>query len=326
MGTETGPEHATIPFDPSRRDLGVVAGFDGSPNAEVALQWAAGQAARRDAPLTVISAYRAAFPVYSTYAALPVDPENEVKKRQAETLLEGAAKQLEDHPGPITFLTVEGDSVGALIDVSARARLMVLGARGRGGFLGRILGSVADALPAHAQCPTVVVPAAHEGSAADGGPAAAATADGPVVVGVDGSPHGRRAMLHAAQEAALLEAPLQVVMALPPPDSGEFWYPVLSRNTTELVETRRAELQDELEAEVAWLGGHVPGITASSEVRVGAAAGVLAEVTRTARLTVLGTRGRGALTSAVIGSVSRAVLHGAEGPVMVVPALHDERL
>ncbi|MGP9538566.1 universal stress protein [Brachybacterium sp. AOP43-C2-M15] len=314
MSTEAQPEPPDIPFDLSRRDLGVVVGFDGSPHAEVALSWAAGVAARRDAALTVLSSYRVAFPVYSTYAAFPPEPESEALKRHAEALLEAAAEQLAGHPGEVSYVSVEGDSVGALIDASRNAQLMVVGARGRGGFLGRILGSVADALPGHAECPTVVVPAG------------AALSDGPVVVGVDGSPHGRRAMLHAAEEAAERGAVLSVVIALPPPDSGEFWYPVLSQNHSELIESRRAELRDELEGEIAWLTGHVPDLDVTGEVRVGQAAGVLQDAARSAQLTVVGTRGRGALTSALLGSVSRATLHGAEGPVMVVPPLQDDRM
>src|SRR5699024_3144606 len=106
-----------------------------------------------------------------------------------------------------SYLAVEGDSVGTLVDSSVRAQIVVVGARGRGGFLGRVLGSVSTALPAHAHCPTVVVPGdAHGG-------------DGPVVVGVDGSHNARRAALHAAREAVDLGTPLVLLTALQTPDS-----------------------------------------------------------------------------------------------------------
>src|SRR5699024_5214230 len=54
------------------------------------------------------------------------------------------------------------------------------------------------------------------------------------------------------------------------------------------------------------------------DVELGDPGDVLAARTRTAQLTVIGTRGRGAVRSALLGSVSREVLNRAQGPVMVV--------
>lgn len=314
MNTEVQPEHHSIPYDPAARDLGVVVGFDGSPNSETALGYGAAVAERRGIQLTVITTHRVPIPMYVTYAALPPDPDSEAQKQHAASVLEEAAKRLAEHPGEVSYLSAQGDSVGALVDASARAHLMVVGARGRGGFLGRVLGSVSTALPAYAQCPTVVVPPGAD------------EATGRVVVGVDGSSHGRRAALHAAQEAAERGAALLLLTALQPPDSGEYWFPLMPHETGEVIDRRRAEVQDRLEAEVAWVSGHVPGLEVTGEVRVGSPAAVLHDAEPTAQLTVVGSHGRGAITSALLGSVSRATLHVAERPVMVVPPLRDDRL
>lgn len=319
MSTETHPtdshlEQQTIPFDPAARDLGVAVGFDGSPNSELALAYAASVAARRRSPLTVITTYRAALPVYANYASLGAEPEDEARKQMAGQVLEAAAARLAEHPGEVSYLTIEGDSVGALVDASARAHLMVVGARGRGGFLGRVLGSVSTALPAHALCPTVVVPAGSEPST------------GPVVVGVDGSPHSRRAALHAAQEAAGRGTSLLLLTALQRPDGGEYWFPLRPDDVGEVVGRRRSELEEDLAGEAAWITQHVPGIEVSGEVREGEPSAILHDAEPAAQLIVVGSHGRGALKSALLGSVSRATLHGAGRPVMVVPPLHDARV
>lgn len=315
MNAETPSEPHTIPFDLAARDLGVLVGFDGSPNSEGALAYAARVAVRRELPLTVLTVYRVPMPVYTTYVALPAsEAEGEERKKAAAQLLEGAAKMLEGHPGKVSYLSAEGDSVGMLAEASARAQLVVVGAQGRGGFLGRVMGSVSTALPAHAQCPTVVVPPESE------------AVDGRVIVGVDGSSHGRRASLHAAREAVERGTSLLLLTALQPPDRGEYWFPMLPHETGELVDRRRTELEEQLEQEVQWLTGHVPEVQATAEVRVGSPASVLREAMPTTQLTVVGSHGRGAISSALLGSVSRATLHGAERPVMVVPPLRDDRV
>ncbi|ASK66337.1 universal stress protein UspA [Brachybacterium avium] len=313
MHTAAQPNHHSLPDDPTARDLGVVVGFDGSPNSALALDYGAAVAARRGRPLTVVTSYRPAIPGYPTDDELPPDPEDVARKRQAETVLDGAAERLTEHSGTVSYLAIEGDSVGTLADLSAKAHLVVVGARGRGGFLGRVLGSVSTALPAHAQCPTVVVPAEPE------------PGDGPVVVGVDGSQHGRRAAVRAAQEALERGTSLVLVTAMQTPDSGEYWFPLPPGDAVELVEEHRIELQDDLQREAARISEQVPGVEVTGEVRRGVAAAVLHDAGRGAQLVVVGSHGRGRVASALLGSVSRAMLHGARRPVMVVPPLAEER-
>lgn len=62
----------------------------------------------------------------------------------------------------------------------------------------------------------------------------------------------------------------------------------------------------------------VPGLRARGEARVGGAAAVLVEASRSARLVVVGTRGHGGLASALLGSTAVAVTSHAHCPVLVV--------
>jgi nucleotide-binding universal stress UspA family protein len=94
----------------------------------------------------------------------------------------------------------------------------------------------------------------------------------------------------------------------------------------QFLDRQREELAGVLEAEARALQERVPGSTVSGSVEIGDPVTLLVERSRTARLTVVGTRGRGRLLSALLGSVSRGLLERAEGPVMVVPDLDVSRI
>ncbi|GAB3180701.1 universal stress protein [Nesterenkonia halophila] len=318
MSRETPPARSAIAYDAAQRPLGVVVGFDGSENSRRALDHAAETARRRESPLTVVTAYHSSPPIYTTLAAVPEEPEAEVRRREVDAVLEAARKLLADHPGRVDYRAERGDSTGVLAELSGSAELVVVGARGRGGFLELVLGSVASALPSHAKAPTVIVPS-DEAAAAH-----AADAAGPVVVGVDGSSESRVAALQAAHAAAERGAELQLVMAAPSRDGLAQWYPNLVEE--QALAAQRKELETSLEAEASWLAHHVPEVTIRSSVEIGSSIPLLTDHSREAQLTVVGTRGRGAVAGTLLGSTSRGVLHHAHSPVMVVPALDDDRV
>ncbi|WP_120004204.1 universal stress protein [Nesterenkonia muleiensis] len=325
--SQVSAPQGTIPFAAEDRELGVLVGFDGSKHAFLALHYAARAAQRGEVPLTVVSAYTIPVGVYTALAALPDAQEARVKSQIAQSTLDEAREYLKDYPGKVTYRAEGGDAAGVLVELSERAQLVVVGARGRGGFFGRLLGSVSSALPAHAKCPTVVVPRHYSVPDATGPERfAPMVSDAPVVAGIDGSHSSRLAALIAAQAAEGRGVALQLLVALPPVDRSLMWYPDLVLGDEELVERRKAELSGELRAEVDWVQGHFPDLEINAVVEVGEATAVLSAATRTAQLTVVGTRGRGGLASSLLGSVSRSALYNAEGPVMVVPDIEDSRL
>lgn len=301
-------------------DLGILIGFDGSEHARDALLYAARAAQRAGAQLTVVNAYTIPPMVYGVPAEFSVEDSLEV---HARAILDEAREQLDGYPGKVTYLIERGDAAGVMVGLSSEARLAVVGARGRGGFVGRILGSVSSALPAHSHCPTVVVPAGYAEGAPLGPERFAPSQDGsPVVVGVDGSDRSRVAALVGAKVATARSAPLVLSMTVPPPESFNPWYPGAGINS-EATMSRLQELEGEIEQEAAHLRELFPSLRTTVRVELGDPVEALAEGSATAQLTVVGTRGHGRVVSTLLGSVSRGVLLRATGAVMVAPTPHD---
>lgn len=309
--TDTQTERA-----PLQNELGVLVGFDGSELATLAVRYGASEAQRLNAALTVVSAYTLPTMIYPNLASMPPEREDEVSKIGAENTLSEAVELLRDYPGPISFRTAAGDAAGVLVSLSADAEVAVVGARGRGGFIGRMLGSVSTALPAHSHCPTVVVPRHGTHSGQSGG---RGQSEGSVVVAVDGSAAGAVALDTAARVAASRGADLEIVSVLPTGEEWLYWYPELELNA-EVSVRRQKQLEAILEKDALRLKEQFPDLPIITSVPLGDPKDVLAQISARAQLTVLSTRGRGAVRSALLGSVSRTVLNRAEGPVMIVPS------
>lgn len=327
MNSDVRTAAGTIPFDPTRRRLGVVVGYDGSEQGTLALHYAARAAQRRGSTLTVVTCFSVSPMVYGTLAAIPEKSEREVKHDAAEQVQAAAHEYLKDYPGEVEYRLEQGDAAGVLVDLSSYAQLVVIGARGRGGFIGRLLGSVASALPAHATCPTVVVPRAYQARDSEGEDRFDPVQDDrPVIVGVDGSSQSRIAALQAAQAAVDRGTSLRMTMALPSLEGWFIWYPELARQEDQATAQRKTELEKSLEAEARWVQKHHPSLRITVTVVAGDPVETLQHETGQGQLTVVGTRGHGGFVGALLGSVSRGALLKAEGPVMVVPYLEDERL
>lgn len=316
-----------IPYTPETRRLGVVVGFDASDQGARALHYAAVEALRRELPLTVISAFTVPRAVAGYVDSAAEITGDSLARRGAEEVLDEAREQLHGYPGQVEYRVEHGDAAGVMIARSEKATHTVVGGRGRGGFVGRLLGSVSSALPAHSHCPTTVINRRYDPDLIGGATRFTARPDHrPVIVGVDGSDHGRVAALHAAEAAVSRATSLQLLLALPPIDSSVHWYSSRSAKEAGITEQELQGLQERLDGEARWLGRHFPDLSIEGVLEEGSAAHVMIGATERAQLTVLGTRGRGGITSALLGSVSRSVLIDAHGPVQVVPLLADKRL
>lgn len=310
---------------------GIVVGVDGSDHGQCALVWAAREAERRRRPLHIVTAY--SVPIFAAsgldggYATV----DDSVIREGAEAIIQQAMDKVAGYNIDVEASVENGDASGVLLEMSETAELLVFGTRGRGGFVGRLLGSVSSALPAHAKCPTVTVPLVCSdrlGETTEDKRVRAEQAqeghkrvENVVVVGVDGSEQARVAVLEAADQAERLGATLRVICAVPQFSGSLAWVPAPMDR-----QAMFADIREQLEAGKAWLKSHYPNLTVESDVKDGSAIDVLVDASRHAELVVVGTRGRGGFTGMLLGSTSDGVLHHTKGPVMVVPDRDDPRL
>jgi nucleotide-binding universal stress UspA family protein len=137
----------------------ILVGIDGSEGSRRALRWAAAEARQWQAHLSVVTAWSyPAAAVSPTYGA--VAPAEEMHARQEELGRKVLAEEGLEDPQDlrVSLRVVEGPAAPSLIRAAEDADLLVVGARGVGGFMGLVLGSVSQHCVGHAPCPVVVVP------------------------------------------------------------------------------------------------------------------------------------------------------------------------
>ncbi|MET7423696.1 universal stress protein [Dactylosporangium sp. NPDC005555] len=137
----------------------VVIGIDGSHNADAALRFAFEQASSAGIGLTAVLAHRWPGSARHTEDLLPLTHgAGDLREEEQRILARSVAGWRERYPDvDVRTTTVRGRAAEVLVDLSAGARLLVVGSRGRGGFSGLLLGSVSQAAIHHAACPVAVI-------------------------------------------------------------------------------------------------------------------------------------------------------------------------
>ncbi|MFC7495176.1 MULTISPECIES: universal stress protein [unclassified Nocardioides] len=138
----------------------VIVGHDGSSTSDLALAWAIDYAARFDADVRVIRGWSmstAPRPASMTPGYVPP-----IEEWEAAVVadLERACSRVVAERGAGVEVSCEGfrgAAANGLVEASQDADLLVVGARGLGGFKGLALGSVSDQCVRHAACPVVVI-------------------------------------------------------------------------------------------------------------------------------------------------------------------------
>ena len=138
----------------------IVLGVDGSRAGEQAVDFAFAEAALRGAGLVALHAWttwNAPLPSPREPSMPYANPPGELAAEEERLLSEALAGHRERYPDvTVKHEVVHGRTREALIEASRSAQLVVVGAWGRDGFAGLLLGSVSQALLHHAHCPVVV--------------------------------------------------------------------------------------------------------------------------------------------------------------------------
>ncbi|GLZ36686.1 universal stress protein [Actinokineospora sp. NBRC 105648] len=120
----------------------ITVGFDGSPVAQAALDWAVGEARRRELRVQVVTVHQAD------------DPELRSLRAQIHVVAEANPDVLLWHRD------ITGAPGVELVRLAGNSELLVVGSHGIGRVTSALLGSVSAYCVRHSPCPVVVVPAA----------------------------------------------------------------------------------------------------------------------------------------------------------------------
>jgi nucleotide-binding universal stress UspA family protein len=277
----------------SDHDRRIVVGVDGSEPARRALEWAAAQAGRTGATLDIRTAAECEHLIdrpggsENTPARLLRDAAGDVRRLAPEV----ATTEHVAPPPP----------AADLVAASAGAELLVVGARGRGGF-GVLIGSVGFHCLHLSHCPVVIV---HPTSGAGG-----STPGGRIVVGFDGTRSSVAALEWAARQAELTSSKVEVVTAWE-------WPKLFGTPTVVPSGYRPGDYVEKLvDEELAGSQRAHPTVSFLPSIVEEDPSRALVESSRDADLLVVGSRGRGELGSR-LGSVSEHCAVHADPPVVV---------
>ncbi len=137
-----------------------------------------------------------------------------------------------------------------------------------------------------------------------------------IVVGVDGSPSSVSALRWAIRQAGLTGATVDAVISWHYPASagGYGWAPIGEGTAFDFAENAEKVLA----AAISEAGQPDSAVDVRARVAEGNAAQVLLDAADGADLLVVGSRGHGGFTEALLGSVSQHCVHHAHCPVVVI--------
>jgi nucleotide-binding universal stress UspA family protein len=286
----------------------VVVGIDAARSSGCALDWAADRAALDHRELVLVHGTGhptvEAVPAAGTGRPDPFELYDDVASAGRAILHRATTRVVLRQPDlNVHQAVVKLEPGQALVGLSDRAAMVVVGSRGRGHLLSLVLGSVSEDVAGRAACPVVVVRPQHETWPRAG-----------VLVGTDGESHSESVLETAFHEAWLRAAPLTVVHtvwdAVPPQPP---------RHACGTVESTTVAVRRSLAASVAPLAERYPDVRVAIELCHGIPAESLVAAAADQDLVVVGHHHRHGFDRLTHDSVALAVLEHATTPVVIVP-------
>lgn len=293
----------------STEALPVVVGFDGSQLATNAVTWAARLAERQGEPLVVLyAADRIRFVQDAGIGLWTPSQAHQDALAIAEKGVEAAREAAPEVT--VTARSSLASPAAALEEISPQARMVVVANSGRGRVSGILLGSTAYHVASLSRCPATIVP---KGDLPLPGP------EHVVSVATDGSPEAGRALRRATEIAERHDAPLEIICAWEKPYQDNRGTPPQGyASMAQAIKMRTAHAHKVVEESAAEVAAEHPDRTVTTVVKEGRPEEVIARLARDSAVLVVGARGRGDVSSLLLGSTSRAVLHHARCPVQIV--------
>ncbi|MDX1890778.1 universal stress protein [Mycolicibacterium sp. 050158] len=289
----------------------VVVGVDGTAEAIDAARWAAGLAMWHGQPLHLVYALSGVDEALLILTSAQQEDAGEYPRHIGQAVLDRAADAVHaEYPTLHVKQTLSHRSpTDALLEHGSHARLIVLACAdvSAGGAL--LVGSTTLSVATRATCPVV----AWRGNAL-------APNDLPVIVGVDEGRVSDTALLTAFELADCLGVGLTAVNAVSPRrEVGDVDLPILL-DWSALEDEARQRLRTVVDP----IAARWPGVRVSHVVEVGKASRVLLGRAFGAQLVVVGSRGRGGVASALLGSTGLSLLHHSPTPVVICPSARAE--
>jgi nucleotide-binding universal stress UspA family protein len=314
----------------------IVAGTDGSPTAQLAVERAAELAQALGADVHVVSAHPSISaadrmtaiggfgtppvtcsgepmaPLGTVAVAERVDVEQ--AQMAAEKIVSRTGSRLESWGIAVETHVGSGEPAQVLIAVAEdeRAQMIVVGNRGMTG-VHRLLGSVPNRVAHHAPCDVLIVPIrlrSRRGGASFWG--------GPIIVGTDGSGGATRALHEAIRLAKALESELRIVASHKPyrrtrasgaPEAGaEVWAPLSDSLVESVLEQGVAEARAD-------------GVKATTSAPEDDPADALLQIAakNDAAMIVVGSKGIHGAKRVTLGNVPNQISHKGVCSVLIVP-------